>query len=103
MLAQLASAFWPSKRSAKNRMIGWSALAFFFCLCALCSQQSALAVFAAPEMLIVFYYLLVWWVRGWLDRRALAWAYQEAENEYVAAPAPAPTTKRTLRLPKKLD
>lgn len=105
MLARLISYFWPSRRQAFHRILGWGAGALFFFLWALCGHEASIAAIALYLPLpIALYNVLIWWLRGYFDRRALAWAYQEAEHDY----APAPTSKqtpgrRTLRVPPKLD
>ena len=105
MLAQLGSYFWPSRRSAFRRILGFSAGAVFFCLWAFCGLDLSIAALALYFPLpVALYYVLIWWLRGYFDRRALAWAHQEAEASYNSTPAPPPTTgKRTLRVPKKLS
>jgi hypothetical protein len=88
MLAQLASYFWPSKRSARRRIFGFSAFASL----------------SLPWLCIALYYVLIWWLRGYFDRRQLAWAHQAAESAASAPPPQAPTTRgRPLKLPRKLD
>ncbi len=105
MLARLASYFWPSRRQAFRRIWYFSAGAVFFCLWAFCGHELSIAALALYLPLPgALYYVLIWWLRGYFDRRALAWAYQEAEASYNSAPAPTPTTgRRTLRVPKKLS
>ncbi len=103
MLAQIASYFWPSKRSARRRIFGFSAFASLFVLWAICGHELSIASLSLPWLAIALYYVLIWWLRGYFDHRRLAWAYQEAES---ASYAPAPETKptrRPLHLPQKPD
>lgn len=101
MFARIASIFWPSKRSARNRIVGWGALALFFCLWALCGHELSIAAIALYFPLpVALYNVFIWWLRGYLDHRLLSQAY--AGNDYIPT-APTPMRPRGLRVPPKLD